>query len=259
MRAIVATALLLSATRAEEVCFQSYEKAGPGASPKCEGGVRGKFNATVGKCYPEDVDGQHLFKKVIATTSTGFTEARYFDSNCSKELGKVNSVEYGKCYNTFYKGAIVADKASAGPCDATPPCKDIVALAQSVPDLRTLVTAVVAGGLVQTLESPGPFTVFAPTNEAFAALPAGTLEKLLKPENKAQLDDILTYHVLAAKVLSTDLKDGEKAKTVEGKEVTAHVSKSGVKINDANVVQADVLACNGVVHVIDAVLLPPSA
>merc|ERR1719456_1801198 len=94
------------------------------------------------------------------------------------------------------------------------PCKDIVELAQSVPDLSTLVTAVVAGGLVDTLKGPGPFTVFAPTNEAFAKLPAGTLAKLLKPANKAQLVDILTYHVLPEKVLSTDLLDGETVKTV---------------------------------------------
>jgi uncharacterized surface protein with fasciclin (FAS1) repeats len=149
-----------------------------------------------------------------------------------------------------------------GSCAAppTPPskCKDIVALAQSVPDLSTLVKAVVAGGLVDTLKGPGPFTVFAPTNEAFASLPAGTLEKLLKPENKKELDDILLYHVLNAKVLSSDLKDGEVAKTVEGKSVTVHIYSTGaIKINKATVQQANVLACNGVVHVIDSVLLPP--
>merc|ERR1719188_2531278 len=92
---------------------------------------------------------------------------------------------------------------------AQDPTVNIVELAQSVPDLSTLVTAVVAGDLVETLSSPGPFTVFAPTNDAFAALPAGTLDALVKPENKGQLVDILTYHLVGAKALSTDLSDGQ--------------------------------------------------
>merc|ERR1712193_178820 len=104
----------------------------------------------------------------------------------------------------------------AGLTDAKP---NIVELAQSVDDLSTLVAAVVAGDLVETLSSPGPFTVFAPTNEAFGALPEGTLDSLLKPENKDQLVDILTYHVLPAQVLSTDLKPKQLVKTVEGKEL----------------------------------------
>merc|ERR1712039_558541 len=135
--------------------------------------------------------------------------------------------------------------------------KNIVELAQSVDDLSTLVTAVVAGDLVETLSSPGPFTVFAPLNSAFAALPEGTLNTLLKPENKDQLVDILTYHVVGAKALSTDLSDGQTITTVEGKDVTVSIGKS-VKINDATVVKPDVLASNGVVHVVDGVLLPPS-
>merc|ERR1712014_525456 len=108
----------------------------------------------------------------------------------------------------------------AGLSDAKP---NIVELAQSVDDLSTLVAAVVAGDLVETLSSPGPFTVFAPTNDAFGALPAGTLETLLKPENKGQLVDILTYHVVGAKALSTDLSDGQSITTVEGKAVTVHI------------------------------------
>jgi transforming growth factor-beta-induced protein len=136
---------------------------------------------------------------------------------------------------------------------------NIVELAQSVPDLSTLVTAVVAGDLVDTLSSPGPFTVFAPTNEAFGALPAGTLDTLLKPENKGQLVDILTYHVLPAKVLSTDLAPTQSVKTVEGKSVTVTVADGTVKVNEAaKVVAADNLASNGVAHIIDGVLLPPS-
>jgi uncharacterized surface protein with fasciclin (FAS1) repeats len=136
--------------------------------------------------------------------------------------------------------------------------KDIVGLAAGNEDLSTLVTAVKAAGLVETLQGTGPFTVFAPTKAAFAALPAGTLESLLKPENKAKLVSVLTYHVIGAKVMSTDLSNGQKAKTVEGEEVKVSIGSKGVMINDAKVVAADVAASNGVVHVIDKVILPPS-
>jgi uncharacterized surface protein with fasciclin (FAS1) repeats len=140
---------------------------------------------------------------------------------------------------------------------------NIVELAQSVDDLSTLVTAVVAADLADTLSSPGPFTVFAPTNEGFGNLPAGTVDSLLKPENKAQLADILTYHVLGSEVKSTDLKAFQKVPTVEGKNL--HVFKNGGKVKVGpsskdlkNVVAADNLASNGVVHIIDGVMLPPS-
>lgn len=136
--------------------------------------------------------------------------------------------------------------------------KDIVSLAVGNEDLSTLVAAVKAAGLVETLQGTGPFTVFAPTNAAFAALPEGTVENLLKPENKDQLVAVLTYHVVAGKVMSTDLKNGQKAATVQGSEIKVKVSKKGVMINDANVVAADVAASNGVVHVIDKVILPPT-
>jgi uncharacterized surface protein with fasciclin (FAS1) repeats len=119
------------------------------------------------------------------------------------------------------------------------------------------VEAVKAGDLVGTLKGDGPFTVFAPTNEAFAALPDGTLESLLMPKNKDRLIEILTYHVVAGKVLSSDLSDGMKAKTVEGSDITVHINDSGVKINEANVAAADIMASNGVVHVIDRVIIPP--
>ena len=132
----------------------------------------------------------------------------------------------------------------------------IVDLAVATPDLSTLVAAVKAGGLVDTLSSPGPFTVFAPTNEAFAALPAGVVANLLKPENKAQLDDVLTYHVVSGAVHAKDLSDGESVKTVEGKTLAVSVSAKGVFINNAQVTTADVDASNGVVHIINAVLVP---
>lgn len=135
---------------------------------------------------------------------------------------------------------------------------DIVDLAVATESLSTLVAAVKAGGLVETLKGDGPFTVFTPTNEAFAALPEGILESLLKPENKDKLVQILTYHVVPGKVKSTDLKDGMKATTVEGSDIKVMVSKSGVKINDANVTTADIMASNGVVHVIDKVIMPPT-
>lgn len=135
---------------------------------------------------------------------------------------------------------------------------DIVTLAVNTEFLSTLVAAVKAGDLVGVLQSDGPFTVFAPTNEAFAALPAGTLETLLKPENKDMLVSILTYHVVAGKVKSTDLSNGMTASTVNGANITVTINDMGVMINDAKVTAADIEAKNGVVHVIDKVILPPS-
>lgn len=135
---------------------------------------------------------------------------------------------------------------------------DIVALASETGSLSTLVAAVQAAGLVETLQGPGPFTVFAPTNEAFAALPAGTLDNLLKPENKAQLAAILTYHVVSGAVRSTDLSNGMEAPTVNGANITVTLGDGSVMINDANVTTANVEASNGVVHIIDKVILPPS-
>ncbi len=135
---------------------------------------------------------------------------------------------------------------------------DIVDLAVSSENLSTLVAAVKAGGLVETLKGDGPFTVFAPTDEAFAALPEGTLDDLLKPENKDKLVAILTYHVVPGKVKSTDLKDGMMAQTVEGNKVKVKIAGNKVNINEANVAMADIMATNGVVHVIDRVILPPS-
>jgi transforming growth factor-beta-induced protein len=134
--------------------------------------------------------------------------------------------------------------------------KTVVDIALSDSKFTTLVTALKAAGLVETLQGSGPFTVFAPTNEAFAKLPAGTVENLLKPENKAKLTEILTYHVVSGKVVSTQLTDKQVVPTLFAKNnVTVDLS-SGVKINGAKVIAADNLAENGVVHVIDSVLLP---
>lgn len=136
--------------------------------------------------------------------------------------------------------------------------KNIVELAAGNEDLSTLVTAVKAGDLVETLQSDGPFTVFAPTNAAFEALPEGVLEMLLKPENKDKLVAVLTYHVVPAEVMSSDLEDGMMAKTVQGAEATISLEMGKAMVDNATVVAADVNASNGVVHVIDSVILPPS-
>ena len=133
--------------------------------------------------------------------------------------------------------------------------KDIVDTAVSAGSFETLVAAVQAAELVDTLKGEGPFTVFAPTDEAFAALPEGTVETLLKPENKDQLVAILTYHVVPGKVMSGDLSDDMTAATVQGGDVTIDLD-NGVMVNDANVVQADIETTNGVIHVIDKVILP---
>ncbi len=130
----------------------------------------------------------------------------------------------------------------------------IVDVASSNPDFSTLVAAVAAADLVGNLSSDGPFTVFAPTNEAFAALPAGVLDALLLPENKATLVKILTYHVVSGAVYAADVADGAVA-TVEGQSITLS-TKDGVSVNNAKVVIADVMADNGVIHAIDAVILP---
>jgi len=132
---------------------------------------------------------------------------------------------------------------------------NIVETAVAADDFNTLVAAVKAAGLVDTLSGKGPFTVFAPTDAAFAALPKGTVESLLKPENKDQLIAILTYHVVPAKVMAKDVKAGE-APTVNGKTATVSINSGGVTIEGANVVTADVVASNGVIHVIDKVILP---
>ena len=136
--------------------------------------------------------------------------------------------------------------------------KDIVDTAVGAGKFNTLVAAVKAAGLVETLKGAGPFTVFAPTDEAFAKLPKGTVEDLLKPENKAKLVSILTYHVVSGKVMSKDLAGKTmKAKSVQGAEISIDATKD-VMIDKAKVVTADIEASNGVIHIIDAVIIPPT-
>ena len=156
---------------------------------------------------------------------------------------------------TFF--ALTAASMISGAAHAGSMSKDIVDTAVEAGSFETLVAAVQAAGLVETLKGDGPFTVFAPTDEAFAALPEGTVEELLKPENIDQLTAILTYHVVPGKVMSTDLSNGMEAATVEGSEVTI-MTEGGVKVEEANVVTADIETSNGVIHVIDQVILPES-
>jgi uncharacterized surface protein with fasciclin (FAS1) repeats len=135
--------------------------------------------------------------------------------------------------------------------------KDIVDTAASAGSFKTLVAAIEAAGLAETLKGPGPFTVFAPTDEAFAKLPAGTVETLLKPENKEKLVQILTYHVVPGKVMSGDVAGkSTEAKTVEGTMLQVDAKDGAVMVDEARVVQADIAADNGVIHVIDTVVMP---
>ncbi|MBE2240549.1 MAG: fasciclin domain-containing protein [Caldilineaceae bacterium] len=149
------------------------------------------------------------------------------------------------------------EAAAETPAEAMPEMADIVDTAVSAGSFNTLVAAVEAAGLVDTLKGEGPFTVFAPTDEAFAALPAGTVEALLA-DPEGQLTQILLYHVVPGKVMSTDLSDGMTADTVQGSPVTFTIADGAVKVNDATVVTADIEASNGVIHVIDAVIMPPA-
>merc|ERR1712194_526785 len=187
-------------------------------------------------------------------------EVRDGPSLKSTDLKKVTAAD-----NLASNGvAHIIDGVLLPPAAPTPQAKNIVELAQSVPSLSTLVTAVVAGDLAATLSSPRPFTVFAPTNDGFGKLPKGTVDTLLKPENKATLVDILTYHVLPSQVLSTDLKSFQRVKTVEGKNLRVYKSRrSGVRVTPDGrhfnaVTVADNQASNGVVHIIDGVLSVPS-
>jgi uncharacterized surface protein with fasciclin (FAS1) repeats len=151
--------------------------------------------------------------------------------------------------------ALVTASVLSAPAFAGDMSKDVVDTAVSAGSFETLVAAVQAADLVDTLKGDGPFTIFAPTDEAFAALPEGTVESLLKPENKDQLAAILTYHVVPGKVMSGDLTNGMEAATVEGSAVTI-MTDGGVTVEDASVVTADIEASNGVIHVIDKVILP---
>ena len=165
-------------------------------------------------------------------------------------------------YALLISATLLAGICMSGSCGSTPMAaskmatseKDIVDTAVAAGNFKTLVTAVQAAGLVDTLKSAGPFTVFAPTDDAFAKIPKDQLEALLA--NKTQLTAVLTYHVVAGKVMSTDLTNDMAVKTVQGENVTITLADGGVMVNDAKVVQADIECTNGVIHAIDTVLMP---
>ncbi|MGQ7791619.1 fasciclin domain-containing protein [Faunimonas sp. B44] len=157
----------------------------------------------------------------------------------------------------FAAAAAVAFGLALGAGGAFAAEKDIVDTAVEAGQFKTLAAALEAAGLVATLKGDGPFTVFAPTDEAFAALPAGTVEDLLKPENKDRLTAILTYHVVPGAVTSSDVAGLDRADTVNGKPLAISAEGGTVTVNDATVVSADVEASNGVIHVVDKVILPP--
>ncbi len=152
---------------------------------------------------------------------------------------------------------VISMIASAGEKKAE--SQDIVDVAVANGSFNTLAAALKAGGLIDVLKGDGPFTVFAPTDEAFAKLPEGTVENLLKPENIEQLKAVLTYHVVSGKVMAADVVKLDSATTVNGADVAISVEQQSVKVNTATVVAADVMATNGVIHVIDTVILPPAS
>jgi uncharacterized surface protein with fasciclin (FAS1) repeats len=150
--------------------------------------------------------------------------------------------------------------AETGPSVATTaalPTADIVETAAAAGTFKTLLTAAEAAGLVETLKGEGPFTIFAPTDEAFAALPEGTVKSLLEPENRDRLRAILTYHVVPGRMMAADVLGASSLKTVEGQSLRVHVEDGQPMVDDAKILRTDIVASNGVIHVIDAVLLPP--
>jgi len=152
--------------------------------------------------------------------------------------------------------ALLLVLSTAAYANPKPGSQDIVDTAVAAGSFKTLVAALKAAGLVDTLKGKGPFTVFAPTDDAFAKLPAGTVDELLKPENKQKLIGILTYHVVAGKVTAAQAMKLSSAKTVNGQSLAISADGGTVKINDATVTKADIMCSNGVIHVIDTVLMP---
>lgn len=160
------------------------------------------------------------------------------------------------CFALAGCGATDSSEPKSANETTAPSTQDIVDTAVGAGSFKTLAAALQAADLVDTLKGEGPFTVFAPTDEAFAKLPAGTVDDLLKPENKAKLQSILTYHVVAGRVGSSEVAALSTAKTVQGGELTISATAGNVMVNEAKVVKADIDCSNGVIHVIDSVLLP---
>jgi LPXTG-motif cell wall-anchored protein len=209
---------------------------------------------------------EYIFSKVCYTLIFTYSSTIKVSLQRTKSMSKVRSLLALVVSVMFvFSSVLVVGAQSATPTPAAEEeaaaemaAMNIVETAVAAGDFQTLVAAVQAAGLVDALSGEGPFTVFAPTDAAFAALPEGTIESLLADPSGA-LTDILLYHVVSGQVLSSDLSDGMTAVTLGGAELTFSVSADGVQVNGANVVAADVMASNGVIHVIDAVLLPPAA
>jgi uncharacterized surface protein with fasciclin (FAS1) repeats len=176
--------------------------------------------------------------KLVTLAVLGFAATSLVSCNAPKEGGEETT-----------------DSTVVAPVEVEAP-KTVVDIAVGSADHTTLVTAVTAAGLAETLSGTGPFTIFAPTNAAFAALPAGTVEGLLKPESKDKLTAVLTYHVVAGNVLSSQLTDGQKVKTLNGQELTVAIKGGVVTINGIKVIAADLAGTNGVIHVVEGVILP---
>ncbi|MEG4842699.1 fasciclin domain-containing protein [Microcoleus sp. B9-D4] len=194
-----------------------------------------------------------------ASALIGFPAWAHITSNTNVANATQTSQVAGKVKTAASPAPTDASQAPTGASPApTSATKDIVAIASGDAQFKTLTKALGSAGLVTTLQGKGPFTVFAPTDAAFAALPEGTVENLLKPENKALLTKILTYHVVPGSVVSTSLKSGD-VKSVEGSSLKVGVNAGKVTVSGANVVKADIKASNGVIHVIDKVLMPPDA
>jgi uncharacterized surface protein with fasciclin (FAS1) repeats len=188
---------------------------------------------------------------VLYCQQVGTLEAPPLEEWSTQKFTAAGNSDFGTCASS------TGDETAVDPEGGMEDPGTIIDLGIANPDFSTLVAAVTAAGLVETLSGEGPFTLFAPTNEAFAALPAEVTDPLLLPENVDQLVNILKYHLVAGSVLSSSLESGD-VQTLSGDSVTIEVSDSGVTVNDATVTTADVIASNGVVHVIDKVLLPPS-
>ncbi len=198
---------------------------------------------------------KNLFSLLIAAACTTVIFTACNDSKTAETTTDTTAVTSTETMKPAEEAGVMVGGANMVPS------KDIVDNAAGSADHTTLVAAVKAAGLVETLKAAGPYTVFAPTNEAFNKLPAGTVDNLLKPENKAALTGILTYHVVSGAFKSTDLKDGQKLKTVQGEELMIHYKDNKWMVHDAkggkaNITIADVISSNGVTYVIDAVLMP---
>jgi uncharacterized surface protein with fasciclin (FAS1) repeats len=197
------------------------------------------------------VAGQVEAADVVKLSSAKTVQGQLIDINVKDGKVKVDGANVVKTDIHTANGVIHVIDSVILPVE-----KDIVDTAAGNESFSTLVAAVKAAGLVDTLKGEGPFTVFAPTNDAFAKLPEGTVANLLKPENRDQLVAILTYHVVPGKVMSSDVAALSSAKTVNGKSASIKVSDQGVMIDNANVVAVDIETANGVIHVIDSVILP---